>query len=356
MHELLRVAGLPVLQNRVYGSRQAALQSPTGDMLLVQDEASGLVFNHAFDPERVVYDGNYQNEQAHSGVFVRHLDKVLGIVGRHFTGTSVLEVGCGKALFLRRLREAGFDATGIDPAYEGDEPWVLKHAFIPGLGLAADAIVLRHVLEHIRDPMAFLAGMAAANGGRGRIYIEVPCFDWILAQRAWFDVFYEHVNYFRRSDFERMFATVHESGTVFGGQYLFVVAELASLRPAPASPFERAVLPADFNAGIGACARIARAHAGRPLANWGASSKGVIFAQQTGREGIVFDAAIDINPAKQGRFLPVSGLEVLSPLAALQRLPGGSLVFVMNSNYFDEIVEQSDNRFQYVKVDQHEFR
>lgn len=352
--ELLRIEGLPVLQNRVYATRREAQLSPVGDMVLVQDDATGLVHNRAFDPSRLVYDASYQNEQAHSGAFMRHLDDVLGIVGRHFQGRSVIEVGCGKGHFLRHLRDAGYEATGIDPAYEGDDPHVLQRAFEPGIGLSAGAIVLRHVLEHIADPMSFLADIAAANGGHGRLYIEVPCFDWITEHRAWFDIFYEHVNYFRLSDFARMFDVVSESGHVFGGQYLYVVAELASLRAKPAMPFERAVLPVDFTAGVARCARIAAAVADRPRAIWGASSKGVIFAQRLRREGVDFDAAIDINPAKQGRYLPASGVEVIAPETALQRLPQGALVFVMNSNYGDEIVERSGNRFRYVKVDQHE--
>jgi hypothetical protein len=349
--ELLRIEGLPMLQNRVYATRDEALRTPVGDVVLVQDDATGLVRNAAFDPSRLVYDASYQNEQAHSAAFMRHLDDVLGIVDRHFAGCTLIEVGCGKGTFLKRLRAAGYAATGIDPAYDGDDPHVLKRAFEPGIALSADGIVLRHVLEHMQDPVAFLAGIAATNGGRGRIYIEVPCFDWIVEHRAWFDIFYEHVNYFRLGDFERMFARVHESGHVFGGQYLYVVAELASLRRQPALPFERARLPDDFDAGIEHCTRIAANEACMRPAIWGASSKGVIFAQRLARRGVAFEAMVDINPAKQGRYVPVTGLEVLSPQAASQRLAPGSAMFVMNSNYLDEIVEQSGNRFRYIEVD-----
>ena len=113
--------------------------------------------------------------------------------------------------------------------------------------------LLRHVLEHIQDPVSFLAEIANANQG-GQIYIEVPCFDWILEHKAWFDLFYEHVNYFRLDDLRRMFGTVHEAGHLFGGQYLYVVADLASLRdpgdaglpapePATLNPVEQAALP-----------------------------------------------------------------------------------------------------------------
>ncbi|REN21137.1 methyltransferase domain-containing protein, partial [Mycobacterium tuberculosis] len=98
------------------------------------------------------------------------------------------------------------------PAFEGESPHVVAAPFSRALGLSADTIVLRHVLEHIPQPFEFLKEIADANGGQGKIYIEVPCFDWICRHGAWFDIFYEHVNYFRATDFERMFECVHEAG------------------------------------------------------------------------------------------------------------------------------------------------
>src|SRR3546814_9335071 len=149
-----------------------------------------------------------------SGVFKNHLGTVTQIIRRHFVDVSLIEVGCGKGYFLDHLQAQGYRITGIDPAYEGDNPNVVKAPFERSLGLSAQGIVLRHVLEHMVDPMAFLANIAHANHGKGLIYIEVPCLDWIMRCRAWFDIFYEHVNYIRLSDFDRMFGTVLARGHV----------------------------------------------------------------------------------------------------------------------------------------------
>jgi hypothetical protein len=349
--ELLRIDALPVLQNRVYATAAEAQASPRGNLVLVQDLASGLVFNEAFDPGLLSYDAAYQNEQACSSVFRRHLDDVLGIVRRHFRTPALIEVGCGKGYFLNHLRAAGYEATGIDPAYEGDSPHVVKAPFTSALGLSSEAIVLRHVLEHIRAPLRFLQEIAAANQGRGLIYIEVPCFEWICKQRAWFDIFYEHVNYFRAADLTRMFGRVLELGHVFGGQYLYVVADLSTLRAPDAAGAQPVSLPGDFLAGIERSRQTARGYAGK-MAIWGSSSKGVIFAHHMRQAGIDFELGIDINPAKQGSYMAGTGLRIASPDDALQLLPADSLVFVMNSNYFDEIVRQSRGRFRLVKVDQ----
>jgi SAM-dependent methyltransferase len=219
-HRQLFIArGLPVFQNKMFTDQASAIACPTGDIVLVQDMETGLIFNAAFDERLLQYDVDYQNEQAHSSYFQAHLANVGSIVDRHFSSKSLIEVGCGKGYFLEYLADAGYNITGIDPVYEGDNPNIIKAPFESKLGKSADGIILRHVLEHISDPLAFLEIVAEANGRQGLIYIEVPCFDWICENNAWFDIFYEHVNYFRLDDFQNIFGSIREIGRVFGGQY-----------------------------------------------------------------------------------------------------------------------------------------
>lgn len=351
--ELFRAEQLPVLQNKVFSTAATALACTKGDMVLVQDIDTGLVFNAAFDPQLLRYDADYQNEQACSAVFRRHLEDVTGIVQRHFQGRSLIEVGCGKGHFLEHLQRSGYQVIGIDPAYQGANPNVIKADFEPGLGLAAEGVVLRHVLEHIADPIKFLADIARANGGKGTVYIEVPCFNWTCHHRAWFDIFYEHVNYFRPDDFYRMFGTVHEVGHLFGSQYLYVVADLGTLRLPSAGAATAVEFPKDFLADVQRFTMLPRT--GKRRAIWGAASKGVVFSLYMKRAGVDIDVAIDINPAKQGKYLAATGLRVASPEEALLSLKPSDDIFVMNSNYLAEIVTQSGGQFNYLTVDHDEF-
>ncbi|GAO34790.1 methyltransferase [Sulfuricella sp. T08] len=349
--ELFKVEELPVFQNKMFPDQMSALVCPKGDMTLVQDLDTGLVFNASFDAGLLEYDADYQNEQACSEVFQKHLEDVKEIIRRHFSGKSLIEVGCGKGYFLEYLHQAGYEITGIDPAYEGENPKVIKARFEASLGMSAEGIVLRHVLEHISNPLAFLFAIAQANGGKGQIYIEVPCLEWICEHRAWFDIFYEHVNYFRLADFHRMFGKVHEGGHVFGGQYLYVVAELATLQKPMFDPRDVFAFPTDFLADIAHVAAMAK---GKRNAIWGGASKGVIFALYMQRAGVNVDLVIDINPAKQAKFMAGSGLKISSPKEGLKALQGGDNVFVMNSNYLQEIVALTNNQFNYIQVDRHE--
>ncbi|HEY4958474.1 MAG TPA: class I SAM-dependent methyltransferase [Caldimonas sp.] len=353
LREIYRAEQLPVLQNRMFASERAARECARGDVVLVQSRATGLVFNSAFRPELVQYDADYQNEQGLSAAFARHLDAVVEVMERHFAGETLIEVGCGKGLFLERLLASGFDVTGLDPTYEGNNPRVIRKFFTPEVGLFADAIVLRHVLEHVVDPVAFLAGLLESNGGEGKIYIEVPCLDWIARHDAWFDIFYEHVNYFRLADFERMFGTLYEAGHTFAGQYLYAVADLATLRMPRRRAGDDFEFPLGFMSALDACgARLAAQPAGAARAIWGGASKGVIFALFMERAGTPIDTVIDINPAKQGRYLAATGLRVQSPEQAMAQLPAGADVFVMNSNYLQEIEAATAHRYHCLLIDQ----
>ena len=343
-NELYRVEGLPIFQNRMYPTRESARSCARGDVVLVEDVKTGLVYNRAFRPELMEYDSNYQNEQGNSPLFQRHLESVADLVESHMGREQLVEVGCGKGLFLELLASRGSDISGYDPAYEGDNPRIVREYFSKALGISGKGLILRHVLEHIQDPVSFLRALKEANGGGGTIYIEVPCFDWICKNHTWFDIFYEHVNYFRLTDFNRIFGTVHGARRTFGGQYLSIVADLATVRVPEIDHADRPLFPPDFASGL-------HPLSAETAAVWGGASKGVLFCLMMERAGVVVERVIDINPSKQGRFLPATGIQVQAPGDALPSLPDGATIYVMNSNYLPEIREMSGNRFNYVGMD-----
>ena len=349
---LFEVRNVPVYQNKMFARREAALTCPTGNVTLAQDPLSGIVTNIAYDPRLLRYDETYQNEQGLSPQFHDHLEKVIAKIAAVFSDGDILEIGCGKGLFVELMRTHGLRARGIDDAYEGHAPYIEKRHFGTAAEIPADAVVLRHVLEHIPNPLRFLRLVADANGGRGLIYIEVPCFDWIMRNHAWFDIFYEHVNYFRLSDFYRMFGRILNAGNLFGGQYLYAIADLSSLREdMPASDPTGLEFPVDFTRALDTLAANALAAPTHRRVIWGAAAKGVMFAYHLGLRGVRFETAIDINPGKQGRFLASTALAVEAPGDALAGLPSDSEIYVMNSNYLAEIISMGGSRFHYIPVD-----
>jgi len=243
------------------------------------------------------------------------------------------------------LQSKGVEITGFDPTYEDQNPSIVKHYFEKGVDIQAKGLVLHHVLEHIQDPVEFLKELNTANTEKGKIYIEAPCLDYIVKNNAWFDVFYEHVNYFRLPDLNKMFGNVIESGTLFGGQYIYIVVELSSIQQPIFDANTQAISNFNFNFNINKGINV------NPLVVWGGASKGVIYSLHKIRAGHTIDMVIDINPAKQGKYLPGSGFLVSSPEDAICKLSKGDTIIIMNPNYRGEIIEMTDNRYFYVDVE-----
>ena len=87
------------------------------------------------------------------------------------------------------------------------------------------------------------------------------------------------------------------------------------------------------------------------IAIWGGASKSVIFALLSARAGNSVTTVIDINPAKHGKFIAGTGLQVKLPAHGLLDIKVGSAIYVMNSNYLEEIKKMSDHSFNYIGVD-----
>jgi len=334
-----RQIGLPAFQNKTYTSRAAAAAAVLGDVELVQDCLTGLVHNRLFDSGLLLYDENYQNEQAESVVFQDHLLDVINVIRRHFAHLKTgIEIGCGKGFFLEKLHQSGFDVTGFDPAYQGDRPYVIKKYYSGNVDMACDYMILRHVLEHISNPVNFLQQLAEQCNGRRYIFIEVPCFNWIMDNHAFYDIFYEHCNYFCQDFLLDCFGDVLESGHLFGGQYLYIVADLNTFK-LPSRENVKNVPPLNIAHDIDRI--LSRIDMNFPVYIWGAGAKGTTLANLLFQQNVHIEALIDISPAKQNRFVGLSGAPIISPEQALHLT--GANVIIMNPMYQNEIVQSIKN-------------
>ena len=127
----------------------------------------------------------------------------------------------------------------------------------------------------------------------------------------------------------------------FGGQYLQVIGDLSTLRYPTRNEDDAVDFPNDLMDRFQANT-VSR---GSPSIIWGGASKGVIYALLRERFGSPVDVVIDINPAKQGKFIPATGLEVMGPEKGLDGVPAGTIIHVMNPNYLDEIQQMVGPNF-----------
>ncbi|HMF72711.1 MAG TPA: class I SAM-dependent methyltransferase [Flavitalea sp.] len=325
--------GLPIFQNKVYDASGEASNVTMGVVELIQSQTSGFIFNKKFQPELMIYDQQYQNEQGTSKFFLKHLDHVYQILDSHgLQNKKIIEIGCGKALFFDILLKKGLNAVGFDPTYEGENPRIIKEFYSNKSNEVGDVIIMRHTLEHIPDPFSFLHTIAEANGFKGTIYIEVPTFDWIIGKSAYWDIFYEHCNYFTESSLSKMF---HEAKTdsFFGGQYIYLIGDLSQLKDTIDHSDTFVTDASGFSMQRDAHASLVKTSKSKAI--WGAGAKGSTFLNIMDPERIFFEYVIDINPAKQSKFIGGTGHPIFSS-DALRTRPVNE-IFVMNENYLSEI-------------------
>ena len=81
---------------------------------------------------------------------------------------------------------------------------------------------------------------------------------------------------------------------------------------------------------------------GKRVALWGSGSKAVGFLSTLGCRDERVPFVVDINPRKQGTFLPGTGQQIVGPDAMIEYKP--DVVIVMNPVYRDEIRRDLDAR------------
>ncbi|APG46141.1 class I SAM-dependent methyltransferase [Phaeobacter porticola] len=327
----------------------------TGAMQLRRNHVLNFVENARFDPDATYYDTSYENSQAHSSQFLSHMKQVLGaLTQRYPAGSTLVEVGCGKGDFLTLAHQAGhFTCQGYDTTYTGDAAYIEQRYLGSNDRVPADIVVLRHVLEHIPQPHRFLAMLHQVFGDTD-IYIEVPNLDWILQNNTFFDITYEHVNYFSQQALAALFGgKVHDAQLCFGAQYQYIIANLGDL----ANGFDTAYTGDNwqdigFDDLFPALERqIDQLEAlTGPKGHcffWGAATKGCMFLWHANRLGRLVGNvpyAVDINPSKQGRWLPGSIKPIHGPDKFYSDARPGDILAISNPAYRDEIVAQLVSR------------
>jgi hypothetical protein len=205
----------------------------------------------------------------------------------------------------------------------------------------------RHVIEHVPSPVEFLKEWTRREFVRPAtpILLETPSLEWIARSGAFTDIVYEHCSYFSASSLRRILLgagfQVGWMELVFDGQYFLVAAHKEDHVPEDALAVPAIGQAVKHFAGVEPRlreswrARLAEAARRGPVAVWGAGAKGVSFTTLLDSGCHRVDCLIDVNPAKQGRFVPLTGHQIVSPETALGR--GIVTAFVMNPNYIEEI-------------------
>ncbi len=348
---------MPVHPNVLWPTVRAARAAPRADIALSLCDGCGTIWNTCFDARLLAYDAGYENSLHFSPAFREYSDALASrLVDAHrLTGGHVAEIGSGKGEFLALLCERGScTGVGFDPSYAGesdgqagDRLTFVPELFGPDSDLGgATLVLLRHVLEHLEDPVGVLTMVRSALGSRSAtMYVEIPAAEYLIEEQAIWDVIYPHVTCLSARALggvlERAGFHPQAHGFSFGGQYLWM--------EAGTEPSAGAV-PDVTRADAGAVERLAEALvrtrelwaeqlprllSEAPVALWGAGAKGATFLNVVEGGGEI-GPVVDVNPRKHGKFIAGTGQRIVSPESLAHRDVG--TIVVMNPVYREEIL------------------
>ncbi len=365
LSDIYELKAVPVQSSVLLDSRAEALAYPCHSITLRFCAECGLVFNSSFDLSLVDYASTTEESQHFSGTFNRFAKRLIAEIASRYdlNGKQTLEIGCGKGDFLQELaRQTRTNCTGVDPGFIPERlPGVNGHGIVfqrdyfdpAAIVVAPDFVVCRHTIEHIPEVGTFMRDVAAVVAGRTDvgIFFETPDMRRVLAEGAFWDIYFEHCSYFTLGSLARLFRRTGLNVTrlylAYDGQYIILYAEPDGGRGIHLAEEDDLdalrALAADFPAKVAEVRAswtdfVRKRHkAGKRVAIWGGGSKAVGFLTTNDLAEEVAQV-VDINPYKQGKFLPGTGHQVIAP----EDLSGAppDAVIVMNPVYLSEIGAQ----------------
>ncbi|MDD2774924.1 MAG: methyltransferase domain-containing protein [Gallionella sp.] len=286
------------------------------------------VWNRSFSYDAIPYENNPNRMYNAGSIWKGHLAATRDVLlGNLPPQPTVVEIGCGEGHFLRGLGEAceggrfaGFDPNASTETGRGVEFHARYfHPLTDVPDFAPDAIVIRHVLEHLLDPAVLLEQLAWGAAMQDKpcyLFAEVPCIDRVFETNRLADFFYEHTSHFTTTSFRALMERAGEVVALSHGYDGEVVYALVQLH-VPDALRNRAQVANQFADRAEVSRTTIRgqldtlAAAGQRVAIWGGTGKAAAFIHQFGADAVRFPLVVDSDPDKAGTFVPGTGQEIV---------------------------------------------
>ena len=294
------------------------------------------------------------------------------IQSRNLSGDDlVIEIASNDGYLLQFFARQGIPVLGIDPT--PGPAAVATDRGIPTLvgffgsdladelartGKMADVVIANNVLAHVPDTNGFVAGIRKVLKPRGVAVLEAPYVRDLVEKAAFDTIYHEHLCYFSATALSALFGrnglTLHhvERTPIHGGSLRMFVRH----QPGRSESLER-LLAEEHDIGLsefdyyrdfgttveGIKTRLidlltALKDRGERIAAYGAAAKGSTMLNYTGVGTRFLDYVVDLNPYKQGKYMPGVHLEIRDPRVLLDDMPDYLLVLAWN--FISEITHQ----------------
>lgn len=314
-------------------------------------ERCWLVQTQDFADAHELFDADYAYFSGFSTTWVEHarryVDDMATRLGLGARG-MVVEVASNDGYLLQHVKARGIPCLGVEPtastaaAARAKGIEVVGEFFGESLGRrlasegrAADLTAANNVLAHVPDIDDFLRGFAALLKPQGVATFEFPHLLRLIDGVQFDTIYHEHFSYLSMLAVDRIMRAaglapfeVQELGT-HGGS-LRVLAQRADTGTHAADGSVERMIERERAAGLATRERYAgfqaqaervrndllaflidAKRAGRTVAAYGAAAKGNTLLNFAGVRPDLVRYVVDLNPAKQGKFMPGSRIPIV---------------------------------------------
>jgi 2-polyprenyl-3-methyl-5-hydroxy-6-metoxy-1,4-benzoquinol methylase len=310
-----------------------------------------LVQTEDFAEAHKIFDSEYAYFSGFSKSWLAHGEQyVSGMVSRFQLGSEsfVVEVAANDGSLLQYVKAQGIPCLGVEPTASTAAAARTKGIEIVekffGLSTAqelvkkgqqADLTAANNVLAHVPDINDFVSGFAALLKPHGVSTFEFPHLLKLVEEGQFDTIYHEHFSYLSLAVVQRIFAV--NGLTVFDveeypthGGSLRVFAQRSDTGLHPISERVGALLQVEEQTGLLSTAYYAGFQAktdqvkndflaflleakkkGKIIAGYGAAAKGNTLMNYAGVRPDLLSFVVDLNPAKQNKFMPGSRIPIV---------------------------------------------
>ncbi len=318
-------------------------------------------------PERIFVDYRYLSSM--STTFLKHAaDFVQEFVSKsEFEPRDwVLEIASNDGYLLKNLIPLGITAVGVEPAEN-----VAKISRSLGIETISEffssklasrlvsergypkLIIANNVMAHVPDLIDFVQGLGILCGPMTRISIENPSLTNILIDMQFDTIYHEHYSYLSATSVanicqkERLLLFKVEKISVHGGSNRYWLRResenelidesvtincnfenqcgLFSFQEWKKFSIQVSTILDNFRAWL----QDGKLR-GKRIFGYGAAAKASTLLNSMQSDAKIVIAIADLSPEKQGRFMPVEGIPIISPNMLLEEAPTDIVIFPWN--------------------------
>jgi hypothetical protein len=321
-----------------------------------------------------IFNSDYAYFSSYSTSWLEHAKKYVNMITDKLNlgGNSfIIEIASNDGYLLQYFKEKNIPCLGIEPTastakVEREKGIDVQETFF-NAALAqtlrkADLILGNNVLAHVPDINDFAAGLKIALNPGGTITMEFPHLLNLIDFNQFDTIYHEHFSYLSLITVQKIFSdqglkiyNVEELPTHGGSLRIYTTHNENTFLTIEESVNN--VIKKEKSAGLDTVEGyrgfgnkvkqikwdfleflVKTRKEGKKIAAYGAAAKGNTFLNYCGIKSDIIDFVVDASPHKQGKYLPLSHIPIVSEDMLKKEKP--DYIIILPWNLRDEIVKQ----------------